>query len=205
MASLKLQALPELRANALAAFRAEQASLAHLQSMKAASVAELTRSVAAVTPAELQKPIEERIKVPGAGALSQLSHEPGPDNAGHRDVFHGLLVVLFKETASYKKRTKNMNELIHDFELHLLQQHYVRLDEEDSCWTRGKTIHSWIWGILKKVSKMNMLEKQTLHLRFVGDYEKYSLNPSGRRDPAHHDVDVDFEDLENGDRVAAPE
>ena len=59
MASLKLQALPELRAKALAAFRAEQASLARLQSMKAASVAELTLSVAAVTPAELQKPIEQ--------------------------------------------------------------------------------------------------------------------------------------------------
>ena len=202
MASLKLQALPELRAKALAAFRAEQASLAHLQSMKAASVADLTLSVAAVTPAELQKPIEERIRERGAGALSQLSHEPGPDNAGHRDVFHRLLVVLFKETASYKKRTKNMNELIHDFELHLMQQHYLRMDELDSSWTRGKTIHSWIWGILKKVSKMSLPNRERLHLRFVGDYKKYSLNPSGRRDPVHHDVDVDLED---GDRVAVPE
>ena len=112
------------------------------------------------------------------GALSQLSHEPGPDNAGHRDVFHRLLDLLFKETASYKKRTKNMNELIHDFELHLMQQHYLRMDELDSSWTRGKTIHSWIWGILKKVSKMSLPDRETLHLRFVGDYKKYSLNPN---------------------------
>ena len=42
MASLNLQALLELRTKALAAFRAEQASLAHLQSMKAAPIAELT-------------------------------------------------------------------------------------------------------------------------------------------------------------------
>ena len=42
MASSKLQALLELRTKALAAFRAEQASLAHLQSMKAAPIAELT-------------------------------------------------------------------------------------------------------------------------------------------------------------------
>ena len=178
----------------------ESFKIVHVQVLRLKS--DLTLSVAAVTPAELQKPIEQHLKVPGAGALSQLSHEPGPDNAGHRDVFHGLLVVLFKETASYKKRTKNMKELIHDFELHLMQQRYLRMDEQDSSCVRGKTIYSWIWGILNKVSKMNMPEKKTLHLRFVGDYQKYSFNPSGRRDPVHHDVEVDLED---GDRVAAPE
>ena len=98
-----------------------------------------------------------------------------------------------------------MNELIHDFELHLLQQHYLRMDEEDSSWTRGKTIHSWIWGILKKVSKMSLPDRDTLHLHFVGNYKKYYLNPSGRIDPVHHDVDVDLEDVEDGDRVAAPQ
>ena len=207
MASMELRALPELRAEALAAYKKEQAELARLHWMKASSVAELTASVAAVTPAELQKPIplEQRVDDKRGGVLSRLSQEPGPDNAGQRDVFHALLSVLFKNTASYKKRTKNMNELIHDFELHLLQQHYVRLDEEDSCWTRGKSLHLWIWGILKKVYKMKTSERNTLHLRFVGDYKKYSLNPSGRKDPVHHDVDVDLEDLEDGDRVAAPQ
>ena len=95
-----------------------------------------------------------------------------------------------------------MNELIHDFELHVLQQHYIRNVEDDSAWTRGKTIHSWIWGILKKVHKMKTPQRQKLHLLFVGDYKKYSLNPSGRNPRVHHDVDVDLED---GDRVAVPE
>ena len=86
-----------------------------------------------------------------------------------------------------------MNEMIHDFELHLMQQHYLRMDEQDSSWTRGKTIHSWIWGILKKVSKMSLPDRERLHLRFVGDYKKYSLNPSGRKDPVHQGPDADLE------------
>ena len=32
---------------------------------------------------------------------------------------------------------------------------------------------------------MNKLERSTLYLQMVGDYKKYSLNPSGRKDPEH--------------------
>ncbi len=87
-----------------------------------------------------------------AGSLSQLSHMPGPDNVGQRDAFQRVQAILIRGTDSFKARGANMNELIADFQFHLMQ-HYLRLNDRDSSWSRGKTIHSWIWGCFKKVSK----------------------------------------------------
>ena len=70
----------------------------------------------------------------------------------------------------------------------------------DAAWTRGKTVHSWIWGIMKKLHHTSDHGRGTILNRIIGDYKKYSLNPSGRTDPtdknnkdtsADEDVDED--------------
>ena len=76
-----------------------------------------------------------------------------------------------------------MNELIRDFQLHLMQQRFLKMDAEDEAWARGNSIHSWSWGIMKQIHLMNNPARNTLHLRMVGDYKLYSLNPTGRKDP----------------------
>ena len=76
-----------------------------------------------------------------------------------------------------------MNELIRDFQLHLMQQRFLKMDAEDAAWVRGKSIHSWTWSIMKRIHSMNTHDRDLLLIRMVGDYKIYALNPSGRKDP----------------------
>ena len=78
-----------------------------------------------------------------------------------------------------------MNELIGDFQLHLMQQRFLTMDAEDAAWVRGETIHSWAWGIMKQIHKMTYPARNALHLHMVGDYKMYSLNPTGRHNPTY--------------------
>jgi hypothetical protein len=188
LADLPLQARPELRDKALAALREERDKARMLEKMRAASMYDM-KAVAASpepTPEEKRQPIVQREKVTKAGALSQLTHEPDPSNAGYREPFGSCVTLLFKHCAAYKKNKAHHNSLILDFQLHLCQQRFIALCEEDSAWSRGKTIHSLIWVSLKKLQKMPLPERTEVWLRMVGDLKKYSLTPTGRKDPARN-------------------
>ena len=82
---------------------------------------------------------------------------------------------------------KYIQQMIGDFEFHLMHQHYMRQSEEDSPWVRGKTIHEWIWSVMKMIHYMSTADRNRLYMHVVGDYNKYSLNPSARRDPIRSD------------------
>ena len=104
MSSLKLQAVPGLREQAIAAIREEEAEIAKLLTMKAASLADLTTSQGPVAPEELDQLIVTRFSgVPVFGSHSQLSVQASQDNAGQRDVFIKLITSLFKNTQAFKE------------------------------------------------------------------------------------------------------
>ena len=68
--------------------------------MKAATLSDLTAEIADNAASDLAVPIVPRLNEFRAGALSQLSHAPGPSNVAHRDVFLPTLACLFKNTDS---------------------------------------------------------------------------------------------------------
>ena len=135
------------------------------------------------TKEEIHTPIAEREKVTRAGALSQLSHLPDTTNAAHPEHFHKIVSILFKNVAEYNAKTTHMNELLADFQLHLMKQRFIALSEDNSPVVRGKSVHKWVWHTLKKLEKMPCRLRSSVYNHMVGDYKKYSLNPSGRRDP----------------------
>ena len=97
-----------------------------------------------------------------------------------------LLKILFKNTERYMhyaKKNEYMNTMVANFQFRLMQQHFLRMKTENSCWTCHQTIHSWIWAILKKVSKMKPAGRDRLYIKMIGDYKRFSLNPLARKDP----------------------
>ena len=107
---LPLQARSELREKAEAAFRREEVERKRLQSLHPVDLDELLHQVSMSAAENLRKPIMPRDKVPMAGALAQLSHEPDPTNAALPEVFHAAMRVLFKGTAKYKDMMKLQSE-----------------------------------------------------------------------------------------------
>ena len=76
-----------------------------------------------------------------------------------------------------------------DIQLHLLKQRFRSQAKVDAVWCRGKTLHSWIWGIMKKLHYMPQNARSEVLNRIIGDYKKYSLNPSVRAEPANNESD----------------
>ena len=59
------------------------------------------------------------------------------------------------------------------------------MTKADTTGVTGKTIHSWVWGILKKLHHMDVEGRATVLNRIICDYKKYALSPKGRKDPEH--------------------
>ena len=195
IASLPLRGVPELRAQALDALRKEEKDRQVLLEMHARCFDEMQLvSQQNVDEIAAQQPIVAREKVLGAGALAQLSHLPDATNAAHREPFLAAMSAMFGNVDEWKKKPKHHNELVCDFELHLLRRRFIDLVDQDSSWARGKTVHGWVWGCLKKIHVMKVHERRSVWLRVVGDFKKYSLNPTGRKDPKHGELDAEAQD-----------
>ena len=75
--------------------------------------------------------------------------------------------------------------MIGDFQLHLMHLHYTRQYDDEEPWARAKTVHEWIWAVLKKVYHMLIPQRCKIMLNMYLDFKKFSLNPTGRKDPDH--------------------
>lgn len=146
------------------------------------------------------------LQEPRAGALAQLSHEPDATNVGHREPFFAVMQMMFYKLDLWKKKTPHYHSLLCDFELHLIQRRYADLVEANSAWARNKNIHKWIWGIFKKIQKMDQTKRNDVLRHVIGDYKKYSLNPTGRKGPTRAAAEKADEegDLADPTTAAAP-
>ena len=55
-------------------------------------------------------------------------------------------------------------------------------------------MHAFIWNIFKKIQTTGYAEREKIAERVLGDFRKYSLTPTGRRDPRHgNHEDLDFQ------------
>ena len=74
---------------------------------------------------------------------------------------------------------ENFWMLMVDFQLHLMKQRFRELAKADTTWVGGKTTHSWVWEILKKLHHMDGEGRATVLNRIIGDYKKCALSPIG--------------------------
>ena len=91
---------------ALKAIREEEHERKKLEQMKARSfdLFEEVANAPEATADDLGKPIVERERVAGAGALAQLSHEPDMSNVGLREPFSHAMRKLFGNLVRWKKK-----------------------------------------------------------------------------------------------------
>ena len=87
MASLKLQGDSNLKEEAAALLKIEEAAVEDLKNLEAFSQASLTKDIPFVESSQLHHNIEPQQVIPRADALSNPSRKPGPDNVGIRGNF----------------------------------------------------------------------------------------------------------------------
>ena len=186
MASLKLHGDPNLKEEAVALLKNEEAAVEHLNNLVPFSLASLTKDIPFVESSQLHDNIEPQQVIPRADALSKPKELPSKHNVGQRDYFQQTMKSLFEETECYQKWIK-MNrrypELIGDRQLAMLTQHYSRQVAEDSSWVRGMTLHEYIWSICKQVHYLNEDKRNKIYMKMVGDSKYFSPDPTARNDP----------------------
>ena len=95
MASLKLQGDPNLKKEAVALLKNEEAAVEHLNNLVPFSLAFLTKDIPCAESSQPHDNIELEQVTPGADAPSKPDILPGPSNAGIREHFQSAMRSLF--------------------------------------------------------------------------------------------------------------
>ena len=115
-----------------------------------------------------------------SGALAKLSDaEPNSTNAANKDIFQQLFLLVFKGTECFKNKPLEVQKRLADLHLDLLKTHYLVLRKSPSPLVAGKTIHFYVWNILRKVKIMQPVKKDSLAKQCVREYNKYSARKGG--------------------------
>ena len=100
MASLKLQGDSNLKEEADALLKIEEAAVEDLKNLEAFAQASLTKGIPCAESSQPHDNIELEQVTPGADAPSKPDILPGPSNAGIREHFQSLMKFLFKRSAT---------------------------------------------------------------------------------------------------------
>ena len=95
-----------------------------------------------------------------------------------------------------------MIELLLDFQLHLMTNHFRHLADLDAHWARTWTLHSWIWAIVVKIRKMSLDRRDNLLRLVVQDFQIFSRFQ--REDRGALDVLLQPYDVEEPTEVEKP-
>ena len=116
------------------------------------------------------------------GAIVMLEESPGPHNADMRDPWVSALTHLLGATPTWKRKGDEFMRLVCEWQLHLTRNAWTKkrtaLDESVYRVSRG----DYAWRALTRVKSIKQAaEKDKLCHKLLQDYQRFSLNPSGRQ------------------------
>ena len=115
------------------------------------------------------------------GSIVMLEENPGPHNADMRAPWVSALTHLLGDTPTWKRKGDKFMRSVCEWQLHLTRVAWVKkraaLDDSVYRVSRG----DYAWRALKRVKSISQAaERERLVRNLFQDYQRFSLNPTGR-------------------------